>query len=374
MLTWIVCAFWFAALGWTIVNLLLIRRIPLGQPSGEAFVSVVIPARNEEEAIGSTVRALLAQQYAALEVIVVDDCSTDGTRAVLAGIAAADPRLVVLEGQETPVGWLGKPWALHQGSLRARGELLLFVDADILYAPQAIPSAVAELERLDAAMIALFSRFEMRGLWEHAVIPQLASMAFMMLPVSLGNVIQTPVLAVGGGTGNLIRRDVYQAIGGHEALRSAVVDDVGLARHVRSSGHRSLFIRADHLVSVRMYRGLRQVVDGFTKNTFSTVERSYFFGLSSLVAMFVFHLLPWIEALAGNRVALATIAFITTSRLILFASLGYPLWSALLLHPLQTVLWMWIMGRSMWVTGIRGKLPWRGRTYDAAGTRFGAGR
>src|ERR1041385_5172030 len=131
------------ALARTILNLNVVRTLQSARGGLEnpPHVSILVPARNEERIIERTVRAFLAQDYPHFEVIVVDDRSTDATPQILASID--DPRLVVVRGEEMPPGWLGKPWALHQAAARARGELLMFVDADIVYAPGTIAAAVA---------------------------------------------------------------------------------------------------------------------------------------------------------------------------------------------------------------------------------------
>src|SRR5205807_3000115 len=157
--------------------------------------------------------------------------STDGTGEILHAIG--DPRLVAVDGEEPPPGWLGKPWALHEGSLRARGELLLFVDADVIYAPEALQAVVAYQQRSDARVVALLPHFEMHGFWENAAMPQLALTALTFLPLWLSNRTRIGALAIGGGPGNLVARADYDAVGGHEALRDSVVDDVALARLVR---------------------------------------------------------------------------------------------------------------------------------------------
>jgi len=353
------------------VNLALVPRLRPRMPRHTPLLSVVIPARDEERAIGRTVAAMLAQTYPHLEIVVVNDRSADGTGAVLASFD--DPRLVVVHATEDPPpGWLGKPWALHQGSLRARGELLLFVDADVLYQPDAIAAAVAHLQERDLPMLALFPRFEMHGFWEHVVLPNLAVFAFSVLPVWLTNRTRIPLLAVGGGPGNLVKREDYDAAGGHEALRDAVVDDVGLARLMRRHGRRTEVVRAEELISVRMYHGLREIVHGFTKNAFPVINRNYFAGLFFLFGAVVVHILPYALAFTGGAIWLATVALITAVRVILFQALRYRLDNALLGHPLMIGTWCLILVRSIWYTGIRRQLLWRGRTYDASRTRFGA--
>lgn len=336
------------------------------------LVSVVIPARNEESAIERTVRAFLAQTYPNLEVIAVDDRSTDSTGAILERIAAEDSRLVVLHGEEPPAGWLGKPWALHRGSLAARGELLLFVDADVHYAPDAVTAAVAELEERRVPMLALLPKIEMHGFWEHIAMPNLSVMAFSLLPLTLSNRSKIKGIAVGAGTGNLVRRSDYDAAGGHEALKDAVVDDVGLARLLRRGGRRTVAVRADDFVSVRMYRGLREIVHGFTKNCFTTFNRSYVTAALLVPFTIVFQVLPFVMMFTGDAIFIAAAAVITLSRVILFAALGYRLDNAIFGTVPMALLWLYILFRSVWYTGIRRQLHWRGRTYDAAGTRFGA--
>jgi glycosyltransferase involved in cell wall biosynthesis len=373
LLSILIFASWLLALIRTIVNLALIPRLrATAQPVQEPHVSVIIPARDEARIIERTVRAFLAQTYANLEVIVVNDRSTDGTGEILRAID--DERLRVIDGVEPPAGWLGKPWALHQGSRLARGEMLLFVDADVVYAPAGIRAAVAYRELRRPALLSLLPYFEMRGLGENAAMPMMAMTCFTFMPTWISNRTRVAALAIGGGTGNLIVRHVYDDIGGHEALKDSVVDDVALARLVRRSGNTTETIRADDLVSLRMYHGLAEVVEGFTKNSFAVFGRNYVVGILIVAASVIFHILPYGLAIGGDRISMATVALITVTRLILFRSLRYRLDNALLLHPVMVSIWTWISLRSMWLTGIRRKLLWRGRTYDARQTRFGAER
>jgi chlorobactene glucosyltransferase len=364
---------WVLSFFRTLLNLALVPRLERGAvPSSQPLVSIIIPARDEADRIGQTVRALLASAYRNLEMIVVDDRSADGTGDVVRAID--DPRLIVISGEEPPAGWLGKPWALHQGSLRARGELLLFVDADILYTPDALGAAVAWMETSGRDMIALLPDIRMRGFWDHVAMPNLAMFLFTLSPAWLANRTNLPIFAVGGGTGNLVRRDAYDAAGGHEALKDAVVDDVALGRLMRRSGWTTAAVRAEPFVSVHMYDGLRGIVEGFTKNGFAIFGRSYALAAVVLTVSAAGNLLPYALALTGEPFAIATVGLITVIRVILFAALGYSILAAIFLHPLMIAVWLWILLRSIWITGIRRRLPWRGRVYDARATRFGAER
>jgi glycosyltransferase involved in cell wall biosynthesis len=373
LLALIILAAWVLALIRTIVNLALIPSLRSDmQPENEPLVSVIIPARDEAHIIERTVRAFLAQTYANIEVIVVNDRSTDATGDIVRAIH--DDRLTVIDGIEPPPGWLGKPWALHQGSRAARGELLLFVDADLIYAPPALAAAVAYLQTKGVALLSLFPHLEMRGFGEYASMPMMPMVFHTFLPTWISNRVRFARLALGGGTGNLVVRAVYEASGGHEELSDAVVDDIALARLVRRHGGRTEIVRAEELVSLRMYHGLSEVVDGFTKNTFSALGRNYVAGFFVVVGCIIFHILPYVLALAGDRYAIATVIIITITRVILFRALRFRLDAALFLHPIMAAIWTWIFLRSIWLTGIRRKLLWRGRTYDARRTRFGAER
>jgi glycosyltransferase involved in cell wall biosynthesis len=373
LLALVIFAAWVLALIRTIVNLTLIPRLRAdARPANEPLVSVIIPARDEAHIIERTVRAFLAQTYANLEVIVVNDRSTDGTGDIIRSIH--DDRLTVIDGIEPPAGWLGKPWALHQGSGAARGELLLFVDADVVYAPAGIRAAVAHRETRHPSLLSLLPHFEMRGFGENAAMPMLAMTCFSFLPTWISNRSRLAALAVGGGTGNLVSRDAYENAGGHEALKNSVVDDIALARLVRRSGGATETVRADDLVSLHMYNGLAEVVEGFTKNAFAVFGRNYVTGLLLTAGCIVVHILPYALALVGDRISIATIVIISVTRVILFRALRYRLDAAIFLHPVMAAIWIWIFLRSMWLTGIRRKLLWRGRTYDARRTRFGAER
>jgi chlorobactene glucosyltransferase len=363
---------WVLAFFRTLLNLALVPRLKRGMPDSQPLVSIIIPARDEARVIGATVRALLASTWRDFELIVVDDRSTDGTGA--AARAVDDARLIVIDGEEPPPGWLGKPWALHQGSLRARGELLLFIDADIIYEPDALAAAIAAFQRGRVDMLTFLPDIRMKGFWEHAVMPNLAMFAFTVVPAWLSNHSKLPILGVGGGTGNLVRREAYDAAGGHEALKDAVIDDVALARLFRHAGRTTAALRADGFISVRMYHGLREIVHGFTKNMFAVFGRNYLLAVVMVIFAAVGNLLPFVLAFTGDRFAIASVALITLIRIIVFAVFGYSILAAIFLHPLMIAVWEWILLRSMWITGFRRQLPWRGRVYDARATRFGADR
>jgi chlorobactene glucosyltransferase len=342
-------------------------------------VSIVVPARDEARGIEAAVRSHLAQDYPDFEVIVVDDRSADATPGILAALAAEDPRLSVVSGVEPPSGWLGKPHALHQGAARASGEILLFADADVRYAPSALSEAVAMLQQRRLDLLALFPFVETEGFWEAVLMPYIP-VSFFFGPAFLLNSDLQKRFAAGGGTGMLMRCEAYQRAGGHEALRDSVIDDIHLAIRVRRAGGRCRMTLADDLVRIRMYRGFREIWDGFTKNIAFTFEGWMALPLAlSTLFIFVAWVLPapvlaaaaFGAAIPVRDVVLAGVAFGATAaaRAALALMLRYPLWTALT-HPLMAAVWGGITLRSLaWRFGRR-RLSWRGRHYDARGARF----
>jgi len=375
-------ALWAALSIQAVVNVLTTPRLRESDPvDGGPLVSIVIPARNEARAIRSTVEAMLAQTWSGVEIVVVDDQSDDDTGDIVESIARRDARVKLVRGVDRPEGWLGKPWALEQGGREAAGEWILFVDADIQYEASAIASLMAETSRHpDYDMLFVMPRVIAGSFWENVVMPGLPCALYLTVPIRLSNRGRAVPLALGGGTGNLVRAEAWRSIGGHERLRNAVVDDIGLARMLRRFGHRTRIVRAENLVSMRMYHGLTEIVHGFTKNAYSVFAGSPARAVMTAAFAIVIHLVPWVVAILGltGRVggleaaaALATVGVMILTRLFLYATLGFSLFAAVVLHPLEILITLAIFVRSTFVVGIFRTVQWRGRGYPDRITTFG---
>jgi chlorobactene glucosyltransferase len=354
----------------------LSRAAKRATPDGLPRVSILIPARNEDADVERAVRSHLAQEYPDFEVVVVDDRSTDRTPEILRSLAAEDSRLTIVAGSDPPAGWLGKPHALFVGAQAATGEILLFADADVRYHPRALAEGVAVLadHRLD--LLAFFPRFENRGFWENVLLPFLSVAVFLgfgFLALS-----RRVPLAMGAGAGNLVRRRAYEAVGRHAAIRNSVVDDVRLAVTLKRAGFRVAAFRAEDRVAVRMYRGFREVWNGFTKNVawaYSGVGGAVLFGMTIvLLTVAIAPVLVLAVAVVGaavpaSDVRLAVAVFVSTAMLrgALAAALREPLWPAAT-HPLMAALWAGIIGRSLYWKHVRKQIVWRERRYEAANT------
>lgn len=283
---------------------LTVERYPEARPSGR--VSVIIPARNEEANIEACVRAVAGQDHRDLEIIAIDDRSEDATGELLAALAAEEPRLTVVAGDGPPPGWTGKVAACWRGQAVASGETLLFVDADVRLAPETLRLALAYLEESGADGVTLIGRLVTEGFWEWVVQPVVGSLILAGNRPEEVNDPQRPKSAMANGQFIMVRRSAYDAVGGHEAVRGEVLDDVGFARLMKARQRSLHLLLGLDLMSVRMYTGLREIWDGWTKNLFLGLHRSLPLTLLVWMAVFATGLLPFLLAAGLPALTLAT--------------------------------------------------------------------
>jgi chlorobactene glucosyltransferase len=266
--------------------------------SDAPLVSVLVPARNEQHRVlADCIRSILAQDYGRFEVIAVNDRSTDATKAILDTLAKSDARMRVIQGQEPPAGWLGKPYAMQQAFNHARGQWILATDADMIFDRAALRTAVdSTLERKGDAMT-LIPHFEASSFWERVMIP---TWAWALLMFTLFYRISSPKTqgAVGIGGFFLMRRTVLERVGGYEALKDEVMEDVRLAEMIKRSGARLFTEYAPNLLSTRMYRNFSEMWECSTKNWFSGTKFSLPFALLCVCSMYLMSVVPPLIALA----------------------------------------------------------------------------
>lgn len=240
---------------------------PAQPPPDAPLVSIIVPARDEARNIRRCVQALIDQSYPETELIVVDDRSIDGTSAILANLKAKDTRLAIIPGDHLPPGWAGKPHALVQGVAAARGDWLCFVDADTFAAPELIASAYAAAQEQRADLLTLLTEQELGSFWEKVVLPLVFTALSFGFPAHKVNDPQAPE-AIANGQFIFIKREVYQAVGGHAAVRARVDEDKALAEIVKRAGFRLVIADGRYLVRTRMYTSLPEIWEGWTKNIF----------------------------------------------------------------------------------------------------------
>lgn len=261
-----------AAAWWGGVGLALWERRVVPDASREepttrpARVSVIVPARNEARGIAACVRSLLAQDHAPVEVIVIDDESTDATGEMARAAGGTDARLRLVAGTSVPDGWVGKSWACWQGAQIATGEWLLFSDADVIHAPDALGRTLALARRAGRGGVTLIPRIDVGTRAERWVMP--AALVAIETFVAPGPLARHPrsLVSVAAGGFMLMTRDLYARSGGHEAIRGQMVDDLGLALRIKRVGGLLVPARGNGLIGLRMYVGAREVWRGWSKN------------------------------------------------------------------------------------------------------------
>lgn len=233
-------------------------------------VEVVIPALNEEARVASTVEKVLAQDYPALHVTVVNDRSTDRTGAILDELAKTKS-LRVIHGEPRPPGWVGKTWAIDQGTKGATAEWLLFVDADMGFHPRALASAMHQAESVGADLVSIIARPEIQTFWQGAIAVTIGEVLFTMYPPHKVNDPESKTALAAGGF-VLVRRSAYERVGGHEAVRAEIVEDIALGRAIKASGGRLSVHLAPDLAWTHMYGTFRDLWIGLRKNAYAGME------------------------------------------------------------------------------------------------------
>lgn len=340
-------------------------------------VSVCIPARDEQETIGAAVRAALASQPAVHEVVVYDDASTDNTPAILAGIAATDARLRVVQGNGLPEGWVGKPHACHQLARHATGDVLLFVDADTDLTPTGAGRVLSLLTdpRMPSDVVTAVPRQVTVTRAERMMMPLLHLVYTSWLPIVMVRLSQRPVFLAANGQVLALRRTTYDEMGGFESVKAEVVDDMAFCRRAKIRGHRVVFADGRHVARCRMYDDGPALWRGFSKNLYEGIG-AHPVALAAVVGLLLgTWVLPWlvlpaallagaptVSAAAGSGILLGLL-----TRAMLAVRYEHGLGS-ILAHPVA-VLGLVGIALNSYRWSRAGRIEWAGRTYAARGHR-----
>jgi glycosyltransferase involved in cell wall biosynthesis len=335
----------------------------------EFEVSIIVPARNEEASLGACLESLTAQSCSTFEIIVVDDGSTDGTCKIaesFAGVQVISPGVL-------PSGWTGKNNAVFAGSRHARGNWLLFTDADTVHQPGSLSRALNEARQHGAALLSYSPQQEVHGFWEKAVMPVIfAELAATFSPSRVSD--PASPAAAANGQYILINREAYDTVGGHAAVGTSLLEDVELARAVKASGRKIFFRYGGDAVRTRMYRTFAQVREGWTKNlvllfhaparlaVIRFVEFALIFGTVTLaIAALVTGRQGWASAGALSAMVLLANFFLRIRR-------AHFAWDASLLAIFGLPIFSYLLLRSR-LSYRRNQISWKGRTY-ASGVKI----
>jgi len=357
-----------------------IKTPHVAPPVAGPLVSLLVPARNEQKNIRRCVEALLAQDYPHLEILVLEDRSTDATPVILAELAARDPRLVILTGSELPAGWAGKPHALDQAAKSATGEWLLFIDADTFLDPNAVSACLAAAQTTGADLYTVMTEQITGSFWEKVVMP------LVMTALSVGfspHKVNDPQTrdAIANGQYILIKRTVYDAIGGHEKLKNQIVEDKALAEQVKWHGYRLIVADGRGIAQTRMYTDLPSLWEGWTKNIYlglsdkpAMLLLGAFGAFLALMAAIFLPVWPLLGLLwyvnSGGWMALGVLlqslavwAALVFARMQVNAKMGIPRWYALT-TPLGAGSFAAMMFTSTFNVLSGQGVTWKGRKYD----------
>ncbi|MES0342137.1 MAG: glycosyltransferase, partial [Candidatus Humimicrobiaceae bacterium] len=238
------------------------------------LVSVLVPARNEEKNIGRCLRSLSKQDYHNIEILVLDDNSSDDTARIVEKLSEKDKRIRLVRGRSLSRGWKGKSYACHQLSREASGEYYVFTDADTLHFPNSISSSLRALlsGRLDA--LSVFPKQIMVSVHERMVVIFINLAVLALMPLGLIRKTRSPKISIANGQFMLFKRSVYRSIGGHRSIKNDIVEDVAISKQVKKCGYRFMVFDGRSAIYCRMYDGFKGVVRGFSKFIFAAMNYS----------------------------------------------------------------------------------------------------
>lgn len=352
----------------------LVRQLPGAEDTAVRalpHLSVIVPARDEEPGLKEALGTLLGQDYPGpLEIVLVDDRSTDGTARVMEGLAAGRDDVAVMRTKELPSGWLGKNHAIHSGASRARGGWLLFTDADVRFAPNALSRAVRHAERTGLHHLTMIPGLVLPGYWLQSFVAFFYA-AFLVHRGYYKANIPGSRTGVGIGAFNHIRRDAYEKVGGYSALRERPDDDLTLGVRMKRFGLSQELRLGQDLLSVQWYGSVGEMLRGVEKNVFAALDYSLPTTLGYVLALPPLMVGPFVAAaFSRSRVRRTLYLASAAAQLATFAlanrHLGpRALWLALG-YPVCALVFVYAIARSAALVLARGGVWWRGTFYPSS--------
>lgn len=354
-----------------------LKASPTLLPGVYPKVSICIPARNEADVIERCITSALKQDYASFEVIVLDDASNDSTAEILETLSSIIHNLGSIKGKEKPQDWLGKPWACHQLSEVATGSILLFIDADVWLEPDVLQKTVAQLQSVDA--ITVWPEQELGSFWERLVVPNIYFVLTTLLPIQFVEELPkwippflreklSPYFVAACGQFIAFNKTAYIEISGHTSVKQQVVEDIELAKQLKSHGKRLRMLHGLDSVHCRMYTTHHKLWNGFRKNFLAGFGNNLSLFISAAVIHLLVFIFPFIALIWGGFVANYEVVILSALAVLLILTQRFVVqykfkWSPLytLLHP-ETVLWFQALGIQCIYDRLTKKKPlWKGR-------------
>ena len=359
------------AAGVTLYNL---STWPRGRVDGsfDGDVSVLVPARNEAESIDATLRSIIDAETRVDEILVYDDRSTDATAGRVQSWAARDDRVRLIEGRPLPEGWVGKPHACHRMAQQARGDVLVFLDADTRILPGGLSRLGDLMSRwTDVGLFTAMPRQQMVTFFERLIVPLLHLTYTSWLPLTLIWQTDDPRLLAANGQLMAIRRESLEAVGGFASVRDAVVDDMALSRRFKEAGEGVLFADGFEMATCRMYESGAEIWEGFSKNLYEGVGGGPLRLLAIVGLYLAAFVLPWVVAVLAAVGVLVDPLWLSAGltgvglNVLLRAALVWRFrhpFEGILLHPFAVVSLV-IIAFNSWIWSANDSIQWAGRTY-----------
>ena len=341
-----------------VFNFFTLRVVPSkNSASIDQSVSILIPMRNEAENVTELMTLLKGQSYLSnFEIIALDDSSSDNTKELLLGVSQNN--LKVISGRQLEQGWLGKNYACYQLAMAARGEYLVFLDADVRLDPEAVASTIESMRAWNWDFISAYPRQIALTFLERLTQPLLQWSWFTTLPLRISEKWLRPSTIVANGQSMVIKRQAYFDCDGHKGVKAEVLDDLFLARNLVRAGAKGGVADGSRVSYCRMYSSASQLIEGYTKSQWS----AFINPLGALLAIALLTLtsiFPFVAGLAGELSGWYLYFAIVMTR-VLSGVKTRTIPSASLLHPLSALIWIYLITLS-WIRKYQGKLSWRGR-------------
>lgn len=328
----------------------------------EPSVSLLVPARDEEQNISNCLAGLLNQNYSNFEILVLDDHSTDRTAEIVKTFSNKSDKITLLRSEPLPEGWNGKNWACHQLGERATGHYLIFTDADVRHHPNALQYTLGWMQEYQLGMFTAFPQQITETFGEKLLVPLMEVILYSALPLWLICKSKMPSLSAANGQWIAFSKDAYLALGGHRSVRNSITEDLALAKEAKKNGIAVLSAAGTSVLSTRMYRSFAEATEGFSKNLYGilpTFPTGFFLVLT---AIFSVTLLPFILLFStgsqGWLVMLMGWNYLV--RFLLAVSYKHPIFISTILHPLGIVVLCYLSIRSF-RTVRSNRVVWKGR-------------
>jgi len=344
-----------------LLNLISETSLPETKDLPSALVSVLIPARNEEKNIGNILNDLITQDYSKIEIIVFDDQSDDRTADIIKGYFLSDKRIRMVSSQSLPEGWLGKNYACHSLAKYAKGDFLLFLDADVRINKNIIGKAVSFAEKHKLSLISIFPKQIIRSAGERITVPNMNYILLSLLPLISVRKLKYPSMAAANGQFMFFRAHDYHSLEPHMLMKNNKVEDIFTAKYLKKIGSRIACLVGDRDINCRMYQGFSDAVEGFSKNVIA------FFGNSFIMALFFWLVttlgfIPVFLYLSNGLIILWLVLYLLTRILISITSRQNPFYNLILIIPLQVSLGIFIY--KAFINKHFRKFQWKGRNIE----------